>query len=250
MSIVATGMNAQCSLFLIHGWGFDGRVWAPVRDHLDPASTVTLSALPDFSLAGGSNCANFDATVDGLLAAAPDKACWVGWSLGGLLALAAAIRAPAQIGRLLLLCCNPCFVARDDWPGMAPDVFRAFGDGLAADAAATLGRFAGLVAQGAAERKAVLRTLRGLQQGVEYAREPLAGGLNWLREQDLRTALDGIEVPVVALFGEGDALVPEAVGARMAARAIPVMELAQAGHAPMLSRPRELASLLESFCRE
>ena len=237
-------------LFLIHGWGFDGRVWAALRAYLGSSDGAVVSALPDFSRAGRAGWTGFDATVDGLLEAAPARACWVGWSLGGLLAVAAAVRAPQRIGRVLLVCCNPCFVARDGWPGMAPETFQAFAQGLADDTAAALARFAGLTAQGAADRKRVLRTLRGLQAALDYAPDSLAAGLAWLRERDLRAALDGLEVPIAAVFGGGDALVTEAVDARMAARGVPVERMDQAGHAPMLSRPRELARILESFRRE
>ena len=38
---------------------------------------------------------------------------------------------PKGLG-LYLLASNPCFVARDGWPGVVEDVFRTFGPNLAA----------------------------------------------------------------------------------------------------------------------
>ncbi|WP_242470152.1 alpha/beta fold hydrolase [Thiococcus pfennigii] len=89
-------------LVLLHGWGMNTGVWeglpagfaARVREH--------RIALPGH---GGSPLGAGPATLvdwaDACLAAAPERAVWAGWSLGGLLALAAALRAPERVDQAL-----------------------------------------------------------------------------------------------------------------------------------------------------
>src|SRR5690606_40237197 len=48
------------------------------------------------------------------------RAIWLGWSLGGLVALHAALDRPAQVRGLAMLCATPRFVAAPDWPHAMP----------------------------------------------------------------------------------------------------------------------------------
>ena len=82
-----------------------------------------------------------DAVADALLAQLP-PAIWIGWSLGGLVALAAAQRAPGALHALGMLAASPRFVRGGDWAeGMDPAIFRRFADDLATDYRAAVKEF-------------------------------------------------------------------------------------------------------------
>jgi pimeloyl-[acyl-carrier protein] methyl ester esterase len=186
-------------------------------------------------------------------AAVPADAIWIGWSLGGLVALAAALGG-ARMRKLVLVGATPRFVQGPGWPyGIAPEVLDEFATELEIDYRATVQRFLALQARGSDRAREELRTLR---EKVFARGEPthaaLAGGLEILRNTDLRHTLNHIALPVLLLHGDKDRLVPlEAVDAT--AVALPdarVTLVAGAGHAPFLSHPAEFQGLLKNFIGE
>jgi pimeloyl-[acyl-carrier protein] methyl ester esterase len=182
------------------------------------------------------------------LAIAPPGAIWLGWSLGGLVALQAAKLAGEQISQLCLMASTPCFVQTDDWQAAVPEtVFRQFADTLRSNPVATLRRFLSLQVRGSAE---ATKILRGLQQSLAQrsAADPvgLAAGLNLLLQTDLRAELAQLTVPSTWLFGGRDTLVPAAVADHLpdccTVRRVPL-----ATHAPFLTHPADCSAWLEPF---
>ena len=79
-------------LYLIHGWGMNASVWDPLLTTLNDDYQVTRVDLPGH---GNSPLPEKQLALSdwssALMEAAPENAIWLGWSLGGLLALHAAI---------------------------------------------------------------------------------------------------------------------------------------------------------------
>lgn len=247
-------------LVLVHGWGMNAGVWAPLRERLAARWRVTAIELPGHGeseyngVAGGLDDwlqAARDDWVDALLAAAPERAVWLGWSLGGQLSLAAAQRAPERFAGLVLAAANPRFVRSDDWPAAMPaETFHAFAEQLAGDAARTLDRFLALQVRGAEGASDTLRALKAATRArPEPQRAALTVGLELLLDTDLRTAAAELAVPSLWLFGGRDALVPTATAD--AVRALNpqarIHSIAPAGHAPFLSHPDTCLDLLDHF---
>lgn len=235
-------------LVLLHGWGLNAAVWAPLVERLASRHRVTCIELPGHGASPPPAEGAAAGVIDALLAAAPARAAWLGWSLGGLLALAAAQAAPDRVTRLGLLATNPCFTRREDWPcAMAPEVLAGFGRELQAQPQRTLQRFLGLVARGAPSAD----TLRDLRRRVLDAPAPhprgLALGLEVLRDWDLRPALAAVSQPLWLGFGARDTLVPVAA-AEAVAGLCPTARITRfegAGHAPLLSHPDALVAAIE-----
>lgn len=225
-------------LVLVHGWGMHGGIFAPLVERLAGHFRITLLDLPGHGRSDDMDDCQLDTLLENLEAVVPGPAVWVGWSLGGMVALAFADRYPQLVRRLILLASTPRFVAAADWPqAMPPARLQAFGESLAEDPALTIRRFLALVAMGAPD-KAALRQLRAQVLAEPLPRlQGLQCGLHWLLTLDLRTILSRLSCPLLALLGERDQLVPVALGRAMQ-RLNPALELAvieQAGHAPFLS---------------
>ncbi len=237
---------------MLHGWGMNTAVW----NHCPPDAWGGLSQhrieLP------GHGHSPFPPALDSLwrwadacLEAAPEQAAWLGWSLGGLIALAAALRAPKRVTGLILLTATPRFVQAADWtPAMPETTLDQFHAGLTADPTATLARFLALQVRGSTSARETLRTLRDeLASRPEPDPSALALGLNLLRDEDLRGRLPDIRCPALWLFGSHDTLVP----ARVAERIELLMPNAQtriiagAAHAPHLSHPDATAQAISAF---
>lgn len=238
-------------LVLLHGWGLRLEVWDGLVGSLRERYRVIRADLPGHGRSRDTSRLEAEALIPALEAVLAPPACWVGWSLGGLLALQLAGLRPAWFDRLGLVACNPCFVQRPDWPGMAPQVFEDFAAGLQGSPEATWKRFLGLVARGGRQRE-VLRALRRAA-GEEMPRtEALAQGLDLLARTDARATAAALTVPVHWLLGSADALVPAAVSDALAALtgAESVTPIEGAGHAPFLSHPETFNEMLEEWlCR-
>lgn len=230
-------------LVLLHGWGLHRGVFNPLAESLQAHFRLHLPDLPGY----GSNAASawaptFEELVDALAARLPPAA-WLGWSLGGQLALALAQRHPDSVRALVLLACNPCFVANPAWDGMAPATFEAFETGLRASPEQALRRFTLLCARGSRDPQA---TRRQLAKAELPAPRPsaLAHGLDWLREHPRHDALATLPVPSTWIAGANDGLVPLAA-VNAAARAAPggrLHAVQGAGHAPFLDAPAAVAA--------
>lgn len=229
-------------LLLLHGWGMHQGVWAPLLPRLQHHFRLWLVDLPGH---GGSRAhsLSLDQAVTALLATLPAGASWLGWSLGGMVALAAAVAArgtPQAPQRLFLTGSSARFVAEGAWPGMASAQLAQFTAALQQDGAATLDRFLALQCRGADESRATLRLLRQQLAATPLPTSAaLAAGLEILATADLRPQLAALTLPIVLLQGERDRIVPQAAAAATAA-GLPngrLVTFERAGHAPFLSHP-------------
>ncbi|WP_133512743.1 pimeloyl-ACP methyl ester esterase BioH [Candidatus Thiosymbion oneisti] len=255
MTLSVHHQGAEPALVLIHGWGMNAAVWEGLPTSLTDGRRQWQIELP------GHGASPFDprhdsraAWADACLESAPERAVWIGWSLGGLIALEAALQAPERIQALVLLTTTPRFVRAPDWPAaMDADVLAQFHDGLLADPPGTLERFLALQVMGSEAARNTLRTLRR-----ELAHRPaplpaaLALGLDLLRDTDLRGRIGALACPTLWLFGRRDTLVPAAAGEGIA-RLLPQARrrvIAGAAHAPFLSHPQETGEAIAGFFRE
>jgi pimeloyl-[acyl-carrier protein] methyl ester esterase len=148
-------------LVLIHGWAMHAGLFGGLLDRLAEHRTLYLVDLPGHgrSRDDGSPLALAPCVAE--IAAQTPSAPWLGWSLGGLFALHAAVAHPAHVEALVMLCSTPRFVRAADWPhGMDVDVFRTFGANLEGDFRGTIERFLALETLGCERATAELRTLR------------------------------------------------------------------------------------------
>ncbi len=234
-------------LVLVHGWGMNAAVWAPLLPYLEGRWRVHRVDLPGHGRSPWSGEHTLVDWAGAVTAAVPAGALWVGWSLGGLVTLQAA--RDGHLRAWLAVAANPRFLRAADWPcALDPAVLEQFGRELLDDPQGTLRRFLALQVQGAEDARATLKHLRqALQERGMAAPEALAVGLSLLRESDLRPHLAALDAPGAWLLGGRDRIVPPCLGehlARLVPRQ-PVTCLAGAGHAPFLTHPEAIATALE-----
>ncbi|MGM0671925.1 MAG: alpha/beta fold hydrolase [Pseudomonadota bacterium] len=248
---------AACAptLVLLHGWGFSGKVWAPLREALPPATAVLTPDLPGHGGAGGgATLADAERTAAALIARLPagvECPVWAGWSLGGLVALAAARQWSGPQG-VMLIGGTPKFTRGDDWPPALPggelEDFRAV---LKGDRPRLDRRLAMLCARGSTDAASLARELAAQLQVAPAALEGLEAGLDLLQTADLRGAWAGLRAPAALWLEPADALVPSAVEAYLCAlRPDCRVGRGAGGHADWLVRPAPLATFVSEFLNQ
>jgi pimeloyl-[acyl-carrier protein] methyl ester esterase len=254
-------MNQQIRLYrygagprlsLLHGWGMNAAIFEPLVESLRTHVEVICVDLPGHGQSGWNQGMEFDTQVDALAEVLPDSNL-VGWSMGGLHAIALAKRFPHQFPRLSLLCCNPCFVQQSEWPcGVERAVFDEFSQSLIANWQTTIKRFVGLQLHGSAQARDMIRRITALLvKGGSPHPEALRQGLELLLTHDARDDLAALPQPVLSILGQRDMLVPESLQNYLALinPQIRVECLAHSAHAPFVSHTETVSDLLREFIK-
>ncbi|MDR2508001.1 MAG: alpha/beta fold hydrolase [Candidatus Accumulibacter sp.] len=226
---------------LIHGWGFDQTIWTPLADSLSKMFTIRLAALPGYAPAKPAST-GFDETARRLADETPEGAILCGWSLGGLIALRAAIRFPRRFGGLVLIGTTPRFTCGTGWAHAQPlELLESFTESVKNDPAGTLQRFNALLNRGDTRARNALRALSSTLTSIPDATS-LFQGLEWLRDVDLRPEIASIEIPVRLIHGDKDPLMPLQAAQWMEAnlRNARLKTVFGAAHAPFINDPESV----------
>lgn len=139
----------------------------------------------------------------------------LGWSLGALLALDIAARAPDRIAGLILLSATARFVSdADETLGIPTHRLRAMRKGLARHPETVLRAFFKEVLVPEEADPAMVDTR--IEKALRIPCETLQAGLDYLAEADTREALSAIRAPVLLFHGREDRIVPIGAGQRLA----------------------------------
>ncbi len=247
-------------LLLLHGLGFDHRVWSLVAGYL--AGHFQL-LIPDLPGSGGSRKANWDGSpetlvrmIAGFLTVTHAVPAFVaGTGFGGTLALLLAARYPERVRGVIAIGAPGMEV----WPKTTQARFAQIASGLG-----LLGPLLQLAPQRHARRLLtdMLATTQppvAMVQAVgDLLRDPISrqmliraiGRLDTWAVM-LRQVSGGIRVPVLLIWGERDALygLPQAERLRHSIPGARLVSLPGAGHALTLERPAELAAAIRQALR-
>lgn len=236
--------TGNVDLVLLHGWGLNAEVWHCIQEELASQFRLHLVDLPGFGRSHGFGPMPLDEMAKVVLERAPQKAIWLGWSLGGLVASQIALTHPERVQALVTVASSPCFAARDEWPGIKPEVLAGFQQQLSEDFKRTVERFLALQTMGTETARQDARMLKSAVLALPMPEvEVLNGGLEILKTVDLREPLAALSVPHLRIYGYLDGLVPRKV-VPMLDELWPQSEslvIAKAAHAPFVSHP-------ETFC--
>lgn len=239
---------AQTPIVLLHGWGGNSRCWSTVQPQLAEFGPVTALDLPGYGAEPMLANRSLDSYLDWLAARLPARALLVGFSLGGMLALALAARRPGLLAGVVTVASNLSFIARPEWPTALPAATLAsFVDNYRIAPAATIARFSALASGGQRAVKKQLAAVPPLPPAVDAG----ADQLDLLGELCLVAAagqMAATGLPVAMLFGDDDKLVPVAAAERIATQ-FPHITCKRCigSHFLPLSAPAEVVALVEQL---
>lgn len=240
-------------LALIHGWGIGSGVWNPVVDLLATHCRVHVIDLPGYGESKSLGAGKHDSLTylaDAVMAQLPDRVTLAGWSLGGLVALAAVAKHSKRVGNLALISATPSFIERPDWPhGLAPHLLDVFESALKITPGILLKRFNAQINQGDVDAKTLTKLTEKLTLNDHPEVDALKGGLSLLRNIDLRAILPKVMHRSLLIHGENDPLM-KLSGAEATRALFPKARLEVfkgAAHIPFLSQPKLFADTLARF---
>lgn len=235
-------------MVLLHGWAMHGGVMRPLADALATQCTLYVVDLPGHGLSRQSTVSLEPRACAAAIAALTPPAIWLGWSLGGLIALTAALDMPQQVRALAMVCATPKFVRDASWPwGSDATLVQQLASELARDYRGTLDHFLELEAMGSADPRTELRQLRELtfSRGGPDLRV-LQEGIGILQNADRRAALPDLRVPSVWIAGCRDRLVPPPAMRWSASRCGgQYFEIGHASHAPFFGHAGAVTDALQ-----
>lgn len=238
-------------LVLLHGWGIDSRIWSGVLPLLAGFSQITLIDLPGF---GRSNHLLLDKPgewFDAVLQVAPPRAVYLGFSLGGMLAVQLARQFPARVSGLISIASNACFVANENWlPAMEECIFDAFFQLCQKQPAVAVKRFLALQAKSCESERELSRRLKSLCDAGSLTTQALINGLAVLAAMDNRLALSELQCPSLHIYGDADELVPVAAAQSVKQLGVDVEVIAGASHVPFISHRDLCCASIKQFLRK
>ncbi|MEP6880744.1 MAG: pimeloyl-ACP methyl ester esterase BioH [Dokdonella sp.] len=251
LSIRTVGQGPD--LVLIHGWAMHGGIFAPLSERLSTRFRLHVVDLPGHGHSHDYESGSLTPErVARSIAQATPAAIWMGWSLGGLIALRGALDFPDQVSALVEIAASPRFVRADDWPDAVPaTIFREFGAGLVSAFRPAIERFLALETLGSANAQEELRELKAhvFERG-DPSEQALLDGLAILDQADYRKEIASLKMPSLWIAGRRDRLIPPAA-MRWAAQHSGRGEFLEisAGHAPFLSHADQVAEAITAFAQ-
>jgi pimeloyl-ACP methyl ester esterase len=240
-------------IFCIHGWACNAHVFKPLATLFKGRFQFIAVDLPGF---GDSECddalQDYDITnlIDALLEVAPSNSSWLGWSLGGMLAVQAAARAPQRVKNVMTLCSNAKFLANNQWKkGVPSPLYNGFLEGIG-NVRVTLRRFAALTVVG--EQKDMLTHLKWLQQNTQTPQpssDVLKASLELLALIDNRKILSILPQPCLHMLSTDDAIVPHGVSQeynKINEKHL-VSFVPNGSHASLVTQPQSVANGILTF---
>ncbi|CAM2874153.1 pimeloyl-ACP methyl ester esterase BioH [Vibrio rarus] len=238
------------NLILIHGWGMNGAVWQQVVEELSQFYCVHVVDLPGYGYSHQVASHSLSDIASQVLDGAPQKAIWLGWSLGGLIATHVALHNPERVSSLITVASSPRFSAEGrTWRGIAPKVLSDFTQQLADDFQGTIERFMALQAMGSPSARQDVKHLKSVVLSRPMPNpDALHLGLELLASVDYRQQLNDITVPMHRLYGRLDGLVPVKVATTLEQQLQTSSHIFKASsHAPFMSEKQAFCQLIQQL---
>jgi pimeloyl-[acyl-carrier protein] methyl ester esterase len=239
-------------LVLLHGWAMHSGIWGGLVDQLASDFRVNLVDLPGHGVNRNVPLSSDLSEITGLIASQLPPAIWMGWSLGGLVTLAASLQQPHKVQKAVMVAATPCFSIQADWDfGVSTAQQQAFTEALEGDLEGTLSQF-WLQCFGASRVDESLDRLGYSTAKAVPAGNVLRAGLHLLYSNNLLTGLDSCKVPTLFIGGTRDRIIrPDSYA--QAAAMMPNGSAAlirAAGHTPFISHQDKFLEIIREFMHE
>lgn len=254
MKIKAYGDKGD-SLLLIHGWGVNSGIWAPLAAQLKNFFKVYMIDLPGMGKSSTISPYTLENLAKEIRVNIPvDKCHILGWSLGGQLALYLATKIPQFVEKIILMSTTPCFVERHDWPyGVKKHFFNNFELEAKKSINDTLMKFFLIQTKDIKNAKDTMKFLKSnFIKSTDHNTLGMRGALKILGETDLRKDIEKIDKQSLVIVGEKDRLTPldASIWLNKNIKVSTLIKIAGANHMPFISHKEKVISSVINFIND
>lgn len=228
------------NLIFIPGLGFSSSIFHLLESRL---ASHKLSYI-DLPLTHQCPQANINILIDHLHARLSHPAILIGWSLGGLLANQLCVRYPKHYSHCILVTHSPYFLASRSWPGMDQAQAQLFKERAQYQWPELIKQFHRLIQS--PEHNPLVRLHLAQHAWKQDRQADFMFYLDLLFNQDNRATFYTMNMPLLQIFGEHDAIITSSVSEHLAAFHQTHI-IKKAGHAPFLSHPELFCTHLNDF---
>ncbi|WMY96008.1 MAG: pimeloyl-ACP methyl ester esterase BioH [Arsenophonus sp.] len=245
---VGTGKQ---NIVLLHGWGLNSEVWRTiVKLEFSNNFCFYFVDLPGYGRNHMFPPLSLEEITEIIWKQVPKNSIWLGWSLGGLIASMVALKYPTEISGLITVASSPCFIKKNNWPGIKSIILQNFEQQLQLNFNSTIERFLELqiLDSNLSGEDINLLKLLILKQPLPSS-SVLKKGLNILQKTDLRESLLTFKRPFLRIYGDLDTLVPKKISSiidKWLPKSSSII-IKHAAHAPFISHPHNFMRLLIDF---
>jgi len=239
-------------MLIISGWAHTARDLEPAAERLAAAFDVTCLSPADVAAhmphAGANGTSPYAAGLIELLRNQPAPTWLLGWSMGGLIALEAALANPAKVAGIIFVSSTARFCSDENYPQGIPERdVRAMAAAVRRDPIATLSLFYSEVHAPAEPDPDTLATLA--RDATATGLDELTRGLRYLQTTDLRRAARTLQLPAFVIHGTEDRIIPWQAGQWLIEN-LPAAQgsiVDDAGHALIQQDPENLVDAIIRF---
>lgn len=250
-------MNKINKVAFLHGWGLNHRIWSDVEAQMSKLLPFLKCQMLDLPGYGGAvdieNANSLVHVAEHCLDQIKEPTLLVGWSLGGMVAMQAALLEVGSNTKLIqglqLITTAPKFVESTDWPyGVDIATFQKFSDELASDYERTLTMFLLLQAGSNKGSRDLARLAhKAICDLPSPSAKTLQDGIDCLAKADLRDDLPKLTLPVQVLSGLRDRVAKPESSAKLAELLGAELVEFDTGHSPFMTHSDLYCRCLANF---
>jgi malonyl-CoA O-methyltransferase len=187
-------------MIMVGGWGHPASDLEPLAARLSEHFDVSVHAVHELAPA-------YSEKLDNILEQRQGPSYLLGWSMGGMVALETAARAPEKVAGLILVGSTAKFCSDEDYPqGIPAKNLRAMTAALRKHPGPVLSQFLAEVHAPDQLDPEILSVSvsRATALGIDH----LVGDLAYLQSADLRKTARDLRIPTLVLHGREDRIVP------------------------------------------
>lgn len=228
-------------IVLIHGWAMPSNIFDSLTKRLSHQFDFIVPKLPGDIGCAYQGEASLEDFANRVLAQVDTQAIWLGWSLGGLLAMQIALSRPKLVESIIMVTSNLKYVADKSWShGIQSSVLSSFAHALQKDYDKTLSQFLSLQTMYTSNQRDLIKNLRLMNLQTPDL-DSLQAQLTLLQTVDLRQRAQKLSHHTLWIMGDKDRLVPPE-SALATSKIMPhsqVKIIKNAGHLPFWTHPQQ-----------
>ncbi|WP_343377674.1 pimeloyl-ACP methyl ester esterase BioH [Buchnera aphidicola (Formosaphis micheliae)] len=237
-------------LILLHGWGFNIKVWYNIIPLINPYFTLYLVDLPGYGHSNNCLAIKINDIIQILSDYMPNNAIWLGWSLGGLITNYITIYGSKNIKAIINVASSPCLIEKPQWPGINTTKLYNFYIDLRDNYSTTISRFIDTQINNIYFSKQYNLKLKKNILTYPYPNLlALKEGYNIISQLDLRKDMLKINIPILGIYGYLDILIPKNIANILDKKLLNShsITLKKSAHAPFISQPKKFCQHLLEF---